>query len=89
MAKTICWCQYTQKKEAEKNGDKNGKELYKLMNNAAYGKIMENLRNRIDAKLVSNKKNCLKMDIPTKLYFTQIIWKWFSNDTYKQSYIKS
>ena len=52
MAKTICWFQYTQKK-SRKNGDKDGKELYKLMNNAVYGKTMENLRNRIDAKLVS------------------------------------
>ena len=52
MAKTICWFQYTQKK-SRKNGDKDGKELYKLMNNAVYGKTMENLRNGIDAKLVS------------------------------------
>ena len=63
MTKTICRIQHKKRIEAEKNGDKDGKELYKLMNIAAYGKTMENLRNRIDVKRVSNKKDYLKMDI--------------------------
>ena len=34
--------------EAGKNGDKDRKGLYKLMNNIVYGKAMKNLRNRHD-----------------------------------------
>ena len=30
------------------------------MNNIVYGKTMKNLRNRINVKLVRNKKDCLK-----------------------------
>ena len=48
----------TQKRiEAKKNGGKDGKALYTLMNNSVYGKAMGNLRNRIDVKLVSKKKD--------------------------------
>ena len=44
------------KKEAEKNGDKDGNALYKLMKNAIYGKTMEHLRNKVDPNLQATKK---------------------------------
>ena len=45
--------------EAQKNDDEDGKALHNLTNNTAYGKAMENLRNRIDVKLFSYKKDHL------------------------------
>ena len=56
MAKTICRAQHTKKNRCRKNGDKNRKALYKLINNAFHGKTMENIRNKTDLKFVSNKK---------------------------------
>ena len=46
--------------DAEKNKDKDGKVLYRLMNNNIYGKTIENLRNKIDVKLVDNEKDYVK-----------------------------
>ena len=44
----------------EKSNDRHGDALYKLINNDIHGKSMENLRNRIDVKLLNNKKDYLK-----------------------------
>ena len=40
--------------------DKDGKTLYKLLNDVLYGKRMESLRSRINIKLGKNEKGYLK-----------------------------
>ena len=51
----------TQKENrSRQKGDKDEKALYKLINNAVYGKTIEKLRNRINIKLIRNKKDYLK-----------------------------
>ena len=58
--------------EAEKNNDKDGKALCKLINNAIYGKTMENLRNGIDVKLEHNGKDYLKCTLKPSCMFREI-----------------
>ena len=60
--------------QVENDNDKDGKALYKLMNNGIQGKTIKNLRNRIGVKLVNNQK-LFKMYLKTKLYVAQNIWQ--------------
>ena len=71
--------------EAEKIGDKDGKELYKLMNNFVHGKTMESLRNRIDVRFVGNEKDYLKWTLKPS-YMSH---KLFENVQSQYSKIKS
>ena len=48
---------HKKKNRSRKQGDKDGKAMYKLMSNVAYVKTMESLRNRPDVRLVSKKKS--------------------------------
>ena len=48
------------KKEQKQKKDNNGKALRKSINITVYGKTMENVRDRIDVRLASNKKDYLK-----------------------------
>ena len=76
MAETVCRIQYTKKNKSIKNGGKDGKALYRLMNNVVYGKTIENLRSRIDVRLVSNENYYLKRTSKPS-YMSQ---KTFDND---------
>ena len=48
------------RKEATMRDDKAGKDLFKLFNNAVFGKTIEILRKRINFEIVTSKKGVLK-----------------------------
>jgi hypothetical protein len=66
---------YIQKNTTERMKAKSDfeKDFYKLMNNSVYGKTMENVRNRINYKLISSEEDILRLrNIPKRYtYFTK------------------
>jgi len=59
--------------ECTKNNDDFGKDFYKLMNNAVFGKSMENTRNRIDYELTSDVNRAKKLTSCPRYSSHQII----------------
>ena len=60
------------RKEAKNNFEKN---FYKLMNNSVFGKTMENLRNRVDIRIVrSNEQDKIRKLVASPLYSRHVIF---------------
>ena len=74
MVKTKYWIKHTKTNRSRKNGEKNGKALHILMSKVKYGKTIENLRIRIDAKLVINKSDYLKCTSKPNNMLPKMFW---------------
>ena len=75
-----CWMEpyIMMNTEFRKEAKSDLKNFYKLMNNSVFGKTMENLRNRVDIKIVhSNETDKIRKLIASPLYSRHVL---FSND---------
>ena len=65
---------HEKEQKQKKNNAKDGKALFKLMDNAVYSKTKEKLRKGIDVKLVRNEKDYLKWTLKLS-YMSKNIWQ--------------
>ena len=75
----------TQKRNKAKNNLE--KDFFKLLNNAAFGKFLENVRNRLDLELIKKDNNKKIVDQQSKLTFNGIqkTYENYYSFTYKKS----
>ena len=64
-------------KKRKKSNDEFNKNLYKLLNNCIYGKSVENIRKRINVKLINDKKTYFNCDNKPNFLSSKILHKNF------------
>ena len=69
------WYKKKHKFEAENTGDQDGKALNKSIKKVVYGRITKKLRNRVDLRLVNNKREYLKWTSKPCHVSTSNIWQ--------------